>query len=75
MEDVFKEVFFKLPTEKNDDYDFLTLEYTKDGKFQVLDEKGIKLPAQVDIEIVQDLDQWLKGYCFAKVGMWLKPKK
>jgi hypothetical protein len=72
--DLFKEVWFKVPTEKTEDFNFLVLEYTEDGKFQVLDKEGVKLPAQLDIEITQDLEQWQNGYCYAKVGMYLKAK-
>ena len=69
---LFKKEFFKVPNEQDYIQKSLYLKYD-DGKFLVVDEKGDKLPTQVDIEIYQDLDQWQNGYCYAKVGIYLSP--
>ena len=53
------------------------LEYNE-GKFQVVDLDGVKIPHQLGIEIEQDLDQWMSGVTTCKVEMFLNayvPKK
>lgn len=43
----------------------------EEGKFEVVDGEGVKIPHQTGIEIEQDLDQWMAGSTRCKVEMYL----